>query len=99
MTERSLATVRMFAFLASLRSELGLAATISVDVPRDGVDAGSLAESLELPLEQIEGVFHNHTIAGLDSIVRPGDRVAYVPRGTPTSHPSFFGPFTTRDRG
>jgi hypothetical protein len=25
----------------------------------------------------------------------PGDRVAFVPYGTPASHPAFFGAFTT----
>jgi len=28
--------------------------------------------------------------------VMPGDRVAFVPPGTPASHPAFFGPFVTR---
>ena len=28
--------------------------------------------------------------------VLPGDRVAFVPRGTPASHPAFFGKFVTR---
>ncbi len=96
MSHDSQATVRMLAFLHSSRREQGLPSTLSVDVPSGGMPAGELAEQLGLPVDQIEGVFHNNRIAGLDSVVRPGDRVAYVPYGTPASHPSFFGPFDTR---
>jgi hypothetical protein len=96
---RTQATVRMLAFLDAARRERGLACTLDVDVPSEGVRADELAESLGLPLDSIEGVFHNYTIAGLDCVVMPGDRVAYVPPGTPASHPSFFGDFTTRPRG
>jgi hypothetical protein len=60
------------------------------------VTALDLAGSIGLPLELIEGVFHNFTSAGLDALVLPGDRVAFVPPGTPASHPAFFGRFVTR---
>lgn len=96
MSHDSQVTVRMLAFLHSLRREQGLPSTVRMEVPLAGIRAGDLAEGLGLPVEMIEGVFHNYTVAGLDSVVRPGDRVAYVPYGTPASHPAFFGPFQTR---
>lgn len=87
---------RTIAFLATHQQDHGRPTTIEVDVPDEGMSAVDLAASLQLPLEIIEGVFHNYTVSGLDAIVRPGDRVTFVPYGTPASHPAFFGPFVTR---
>ncbi len=89
-------TVRMIAFLDTFRKERGLPTTVSVEVPETGTRAVDLAAALELPVDRIEGVFHNYVVSGLDAIVRPGDRVTFVPHGTPASHPAFFGPFVTR---
>jgi molybdopterin converting factor small subunit len=43
-----------------------------------------LARRLELPLEQIEAAFvNNKTVSLEDGQINPGDRVAFVPQGTP----------------
>ncbi len=89
-------TVRAIAFLDTFCKERGLPTTMSVEVPDTGVSAYDLAGSVGLPVERIEGIFHNYTVSGLDAVVFPGDRVAFVPYGTPASHPAFFGPFITR---
>ena len=86
-------TVRLLAYLHLLRSEQGLPSTFTVAVPADGMTAAELASELELPTSYVEGVFHNHKKSGLDCLVLPGDRVAFVPPGTPASHPAFFGAF------
>jgi molybdopterin converting factor small subunit len=96
MQEASSVTVRAIAFLDAFCKEHGLPSTLSVEVPDAGVTALELAESIGLPLELVEGIFHNHTVAGLDALIMPGDRVAFVPPGTPASHAAFFGPFVTR---
>lgn len=83
-------TVRMLAFLHTHQRELGRPTSLTVDVPSEGVRAVDIATSLELPLEIIEGLFLNGTLLGLGALVRPGDRVAFVPYGTPASHPAFF---------
>jgi len=88
--------VRTIAMLDGYRRERGLPTTLSLDLPSDPCTAEDIANLLELPLDLIEGVFLNYRGAGLDVVVRPGDRVAFVPRGTPASHPAFFGPFITR---
>lgn len=88
--EHAPVTVRMLAFLHSHQRELGKPTSLSVDVPVEGVRAVDIATSLGLPLEIIEGVFLNGTLLGLGALVRPGDRVAFVPYGTPASHPAFF---------
>lgn len=96
MTETSYATVRMIAFLDTYRKDRGLPTTVSFEVTDAGASARSIAVDLGLPLDMIEGVFHNWRGEGLDTIVYPGDRVAFVPLGTPASHPAFFGRFVTR---
>ena len=89
-------TVRSIAFLDSFCKEHGLPTTMSVEVPESGITAFDLAESVGLPVALIEGIFHNYSAAGLGTLVLPGDRVAFVPPGTPASHPAFFGSFDTR---
>ncbi len=84
------AQVRMLAFLHTHQRELGRPTALSVEVPADGVQAVDIATSLELPVEIIEGLFLNGTLLGLGALVHPGDRVAFVPYGTPASHPAFF---------
>jgi len=96
MQGTSSVTVRAIAFLDAFCKEHGLPSTLSVDVPIDGITALDLAESIGLPLSLVEGVFHNYSASGLGALVMPGDRVAFVPPGTPASHPAFFGPFVTR---
>lgn len=90
-------TVRMIAMLDAVRRERGLPTTVQFVVPPAGSTALEIAQELELPIDRIEGVFLNYRGAGLDAHVAPGDRVAFVPRGTPASHPAFFGSFETRD--
>lgn len=93
MAPESSVTVRAIAFLDSFCKENGRASTFTVEVPDAGITALDLADSIGLPLERIEGVFHNYSASGPDTVVRPGDRVAFVPLGTPASHPAFFGRF------
>ena len=92
-----MSTVRMLGFLHTHRVERGLAPSVQVEVPERGMTARELASSLGLPLERIDGEFINHRSADLDTVVHPGDRVAFVPLGTPASHPAFFGPFIVHE--
>jgi hypothetical protein len=96
MTTNAPVVTRTIAFLATHQKNQGRSTTIELEVPEQGMSARDLAASLELPLDIVEGVFHNYTVSGLDAVVRPGDRVTFVPYGTPASHPAFFGPFITR---
>jgi len=84
-------TVRIFGSLRPLREERGLPVTLETEVPPAGVSARDLAISLELPPEEIEGVFVNHRVYGLGHHVSPGDRVAFVPYDTPGPHRVFLG--------
>jgi hypothetical protein len=84
-------TVRMFGSLHALYRERGLPTTVETDVPAEGTAATDLAASLDLPLELIEGVFCNRVVRPLDWVIHPGDRVAFVPKGTPGPHRFFLG--------
>jgi len=86
MPDTGRVTVRMFGVLCTLRKERGLPAETEIDVPAEGIPAREIAVALELPVERIEGIFCNHTVYGLGHVIRPGDRLAFVPFGTPGPH-------------
>jgi hypothetical protein len=91
MNAENQASVRMLAFLHDHRRAAGLPASVAIDMPRRGMRAADLAAWLDLPLERIEGLFLNGELVGLGATVLPGDRVAFLPYGTPATHPAFFG--------
>ena len=86
MDEGDRVEVRMFGLLHTLRREAGLPSTLTVEVPPGGTTARALALSLGLPLDRIEGVFVNRRVHGIEYPIAPGDRVAFVPHGTPGPH-------------
>jgi len=79
-------SVRIFGLLGAQCKERGEPTTLEIIVPEDGITAGEIADELCLPHDLIEGVFCNHTVYGLGHIIRPGDRIAFVPYGTPGPH-------------
>lgn len=83
--------LRLFGCLHALRTERGLPTKLTVEVPTEGISGTALAESLDLPLDLIEGLFCNHTVRPLSWVVHPGDEVAFVPVGTPGPHRFFLG--------
>ncbi len=80
------ARVLFLGLLHTLRREQGLPSEADVEVPAEGVAAAELARRLGLPLDRIEAVIVNHRTHDLSHPVRPGDRVAFVPQGTPGPH-------------
>jgi molybdopterin converting factor small subunit len=85
--------VRMFGILSNLRDERGLPHNEIVELPDAGVTGRELADMLDIPHSMVEGIFVNHVVHGLDQVVRPGDRVAFAPYGTPGPHRFFLGLF------
>lgn len=86
-------TVRMFGALHTFRKEQGLEPTIDVCIPPEGCTGRELAGKLDLPMEKIEAVFINHVVYDLDSQIKAGDRVAFVPTGVPGPHRLLLGIF------
>jgi hypothetical protein len=84
-------TVRIFGSLHTLRTERGLPTTVEFDVPVEGMSARDIAVALELPREMIEGVFCNGHVFGLGRSIVPGDRIGFVPHGTPGPHRFMLG--------
>jgi hypothetical protein len=91
-------TVRVFGSLRLAREAHGLPCVLAYEVPKEGMLARELASSLGLPLEEIEGVFVNHVVYGLGVRIRGGDRVAFVPFGTPGPHRVFLGLYDANGR-
>lgn len=84
-------TIRMFGLLHGWCTEHGAPTTVEVEVPAQGQSARSLAVALGLPLDLIEAVFCNRVVYPLDHVIRPGDRVAFVPQGVPGPHRVYLG--------
>jgi len=91
--------VRLFGSLDGYCRERGLPTLREYTVPEGGITARDLAVALELPLPEIEGVFVNGHVYGPDRTIEPGDRVAFVPRGTPGPHRFFLGLFAAGRSG
>ena len=99
MNQNAPVTVRMFGSLWSLRRERGLPLQCDIEIESEGVTASELARRLDLPLEMIEGVFCNRVVYGMGHIIHPGDRVAFVPQGTPGPHRFFLGLYAAGKEG
>jgi hypothetical protein len=89
--ESTTCTVRLFGSLHTLRKERGLPCVEEVPIPVGGLTGAELAAQMELPSHMIEGVFCNRTVYPLRHHIMPGDRVAFVPNGTPGPHRVFLG--------
>ena len=98
MTTDQTTTIRMFGLLHTLRKQKGLPVTVELQLPPEGKTARDLAQELQLPIDRIEAVFCNHLTYPLDHVILPGDRVAFVPHGTPGPHRYCLGIKQAGDR-
>ena len=64
---------------------------MEITVPEKGKTAFNIATDLGLPIEKIEAVFRNGLIQNLYDKVFSGDRIAFVPYGTPGPYRVFLG--------
>lgn len=93
------ATVRLFGALYALQKERGGDTVLEVELPPEGVTGAELAAMLDIPLSMIEGVFCNRTVRPLGHRLMPGDRIAFVPEGTPGPHRFFLGLYAAGKEG
>lgn len=84
-------SIRAFGVLGSILRDHGHPSTLAFAIPAEGLSASEIAAELELPLDRIEGIFHNHVIRSVEQTVMPGDSIAFVPYGTPGPHRFFLG--------
>ena len=90
-TESGVVNIRMFGFLRSYMKERGLPDRYDATIPPEGKSGFDVAVELGLPTEKIEAVFVNGLIKQLDAKIYPGDRVAFVPSGTPGPYRVLLG--------
>ena len=50
-----------------------------------------IAGELKLPRNEIEGVFINGKVSDMETLLSPGDRIAFLPYGTPGPYRLFLG--------
>lgn len=91
MTATEPVTVRLFGALHVLQKGRGRPTLVEVAVPPEGMTGAELASMLDLPRSMIEGVFCNRVVRPMNHLIMPGDRVAFVPEGTPGPHRFFLG--------
>ncbi len=53
---------------------------------KETVTADELRRKLNIPEEDVEVVFINRQLKPLSTILKPGDRIAFVPHGVPSIH-------------
>ncbi len=91
MEEAGFVTVRLFGFLRSLAKKKGFAGPYEMTVSPGGSTGAQIAMRLDLPRERIEAVFRNGRIQSLEEKVFAGDRIAFVPTGTPGPYRVLLG--------
>jgi len=82
--------VRGFGDLSRLFTERGWPFPLLVELP-EAIKASELALRLDIPREKIEIVFINGRAQSMEHMVAPGDRVAFVPPGTPGPYRVILG--------
>lgn len=99
MTETPKVIIRFFGSLEEkMRQKCG-PGPIEVEVPEKGTPASALAEKLGLPPDGIEAVFINGRVSEMSDSARPGDRIAFVPPGTPGPYRVLLGMVAKSRRG
>jgi hypothetical protein len=83
--------VRFFMFLAELRKERNWPIPMLVEI-EDEISGISLLERLDIPLARVEALLINgKTVWPETAMIKPGDRVAILPPGTPGPYRVMLG--------
>jgi molybdopterin converting factor small subunit len=82
--------VRAFSFIKEIFDRRGWSFPMQFELDKE-CTAEELAEKLEIPREIIEAVFINGIVQKMNKIIKPGDRVAFVPPGTPGPYRVILG--------
>lgn len=76
--------VRMLGSLHTIRRNRGLSSCEERYIPPEGITGHALARELDLPLVMVGRVFINGSACSLDELIRPGDKVAFIPPWRPS---------------
>lgn len=83
--------VRVFGNLRRHLGKQGLPTVMEMPMKQDKSRALDLARELNLPPEEVEAVFRNGQVQNIYDPVHPGDRLAFLPYGTPGPYRTFLG--------
>ena len=84
-------SIHVYGFLRQYMDTARLPYALEWKIPTGGYPANEVARELSIPLDKIEAVFCNGRIINIYDSVRPGDRVAFFPHGTPGPYRVFLG--------
>ena len=84
-------SIRIFGFLRRYMDTQGLSYAFDKDIDPKGEPAYNIAVELHIPPKEIEAVFINGSVKNIYDSVFPGDRVAFIPYGTPGPYRVFLG--------
>ena len=84
-------SIRVFSFLRHYMDAQGFSYAFDKDINPKGKTAYDIAVELHIPPEEIEAVFVNGSVKNIYDSVFPGDRVAFLPYGTPGPYRVFLG--------
>lgn len=82
--------IRAFGHLAEMFRKKRRSAPLLLDF-EEPITGAALAEKLEIPRGEIEVIIVNGFVQSLSYSVQPGDRVAFVPWGTPGPYRVLLG--------
>jgi hypothetical protein len=88
--------VRAFGKLYFLFKERGWPSPLYY-TEKETLTAAELREELQISKEDVEAVFINRKIMHQSILLKPGDRVAFVPPGTPSIHRFNLGFYDVKD--
>ncbi len=87
---RNMIEVQAFGRLSALFREKKRRDPLLLDI-KEPIIGSELAGKLEIPHEEIEVIIVNGVTQSLSYSIQPGDRVAFVPWGTPGPYRIFLG--------
>lgn len=89
--------VRAFGKLYFLFKERGWPSPLYY-TEKENLTAAELRKELQIPAEDVEAVFINRKIMSQSTLLKFGDRVAFVPPGTPSIHRFNLGFYDVKDK-
>ena len=90
MTDVIPVEIRGFGGLRQVFADRQWSFPLSVQLERE-LTGPELLEKLEIPRDQVEAIMINGLVRSFDQVIKPGDRVALVPPGTPGPYRVLLG--------
>ncbi len=84
-------TFNAFSFLQKKLKKKNIEYANAIMEIADGMSANDLLSQIGLSKIDVEVVFINGKVAPFDTLIKDGDRVAFVPHGTPGPYRVFLG--------